>query len=48
MSDRAHEHLGDVVGVHMMNRLEAEIGQGELFALGQHGENVWVEVSGGV
>lgn len=48
MSDRAHEHLSNVVRVDVMNGLEAEIGQRKLFAFGQHCEDARVEVPGGV
>ena len=33
IGDRPHEHLRDVVGMDVMNRLHAEIGQRQLFAL---------------
>src|SRR5579863_9558786 len=46
MGDRAHEELGDVVGMDMMNRLKAEIRQGDLFALGQCRKDLGVEVAG--
>ena len=38
VGDRLHEHLGDVVGMDVMHRLEPEIRQGQFLAAGKRGE----------
>ncbi len=42
------ESLGDVIGVHVVNRLQAEVGKDKILAPGKAGKDLWIEMAGGV